>query len=244
VEHRFTSGTILAEAFAVFFGNFVAFALICTLVLAPVLILQAYVILGPTAMAETGQPTMGEALLGVLLVILAVLLTPIATAALTYGVFQHVRGKRAGIADCLTVGLRRLLPVLGVSILTGLIIGIGTLLCVVPGIIAATVLAAAVPAAVIERPGVTGAMARSEKLTSGYRWTVFGVIFGIYLLQFIVNMGLNMLAIVSPPGFMLASAVSTIIFTGLFATAATLVYYHLRKAKEAIDVEEIAAVFD
>jgi hypothetical protein len=238
MDHKFNSGTILSQTFSVFFSNFAAFGLICLLILSPTLVVQAWM-----GIQQFNNPTEISFLPFVVLILLG-LLTPIATGALSYGVFQQVRGKHASVSDCLTVGFKRLLPVLGVGILAGLIQGLGTLMCLVPGIIAATILAAAVPAAVIERPGVTGALSRSAELTKGYRWTVFGVIFGLAILQFIANMAIGVLATLSLYALLGGTAVSTIIFTGLQATAPTLIYYHLRKAKESIDVEEIAAVFD
>jgi len=238
MDHKFTSGVILSQTFSIFFSNFAAFGLICLLILSPSLVVQAW--MGIQQFEDPARMPF----LPLLVLMLLSLLTPIATGALSFGVFQQVRGRRAGVAECLSVGFRRLLPVLGVGILAGLITGLGTLLCVVPGIIAATILAAAVPAAVIERPGVTGALSRSADLTKGYRWTVFGVIFGLGVLQFVANMAVGGLGALSVYVLLIGTAVSTIIFTGLQATAPALIYYHLRKAKESIDVEEIAAVFD
>ena len=93
-------------------------------------------------------------------------------------------------------------------------------------------------------PGVIGALQRSEALTKDYRWTVFGVVFGIGILSGIGMIVIGMVAGFSLAVFLVAIVLGTIIATALQATAPALVYYHLRKAKESIDVEEIAAVFD
>ena len=53
-----------------------------------------------------------------------------------------------------------------------------------------------------------------------------------------------MLLLIAPVVYLIGISVSAILYTGLHATAAALVYYHLRRTKEFIDVEEIAAVFD
>ncbi len=238
MDHKFTSGTILAQTFSVFFGNFAAFGLICTIVLSPSLLAQGWMLY------EQWQDPAAMPLAPILISMALAMLTPIATGALTFGVFQHVRGKQASVSDCLTVGLQRLFPVLGVGILAGIATGLGTLLCIVPGLIIATILAAAVPTAVIEKPGVFASLSRSADLTSGYRWTVFGVVFGLGILQFLAQLLVGALVAFSLGALLAATVVSTIIFTGLQATAPALVYYHLRKAKESIDVEEIAAVFD
>ena len=123
-------------------------------------------------------------------------------------------------------------------------LGIGMMLLLVPGIIAVTILAAAVPAAVIERPGVARALGRSAELTRGSRWSVFGVIFSIYILSYLAGAAVGFLAPLSVNLYLAGSLLTNVVFTALQATAHTLVYFHLRRAKETFDVEEIAAVFD
>jgi hypothetical protein len=238
VNHRFDIGEVLKQTFSVYFANFSAFVAICTLVLIPSVLTQIWVTL--QQIEDPFSVPWG----GLLLMALNFLLVPLATAALTYGVFQYVRGRKATIAECLSQGLKRLFPVIGVSFLVGVITVFALLLLVVPGIIAAVVLSAAVPAAVIERPGVTGALSRSAELTKGDRWPVFGVLFLLFVLSFIVGFPVGMLQLVSLPLYLVGAVLIQIVFTGLRATSGTLIYYHLRKAKEAIDVEDIAAVFD
>lgn len=239
MDHKFTSGTVLSQTFSVFFANFTAFVLICTVVLSPGLIAQAW-----STWVQIYSPSPTASLVSSLLTLVFMVLTPLATAALTYGVFQQVRGKPASIGNCMSTGFQRLLPVIGVSFLAGLLQGLGALLCIVPGFVVMAILAAAVPAAVIERPGVIGALKRSAQLTEGYRWTSFGVVFSIGLLGGLIGMAVGFLTFVSFWLYVILYALVSVVFTGLSATASALLYYHLRKAKEAIDVEEIAAVFD
>lgn len=238
MDHKFTSGSILTQTFSIFFSNIVAFGTIVVVILSPSLIFQVW--FGFESLENPGEfPWQFFVLL-----LLGLLLTPVATGALTYGVFQSVRGKQASVSDCLSVGFKRLFPVLGVGILSGLITMFGMILCIVPGIIAATILAAALPAAVIERPGVLGALTRSSDLTKDYRWTVFGVVFGLGILQMVAGFAVNLTVAISVHLSLGLNVVTSILFTGLQATAPALIYYHLRKAKESIDVEDIAAVFD
>jgi hypothetical protein len=245
LDHKFTSGSVLSQTFSVFFGNFPAFMVICGLVLAPALVLRGFgLYLGPDEFDTTGTSGALGMMLNFLGILLTIPLSPLATGAMTYGVFQHVRGRHASIGDCLGTGLKRLLPVLGVSIIAGIIQMLGTVMCIVPGIIAAVILAAAVPAAVIENPGVFASLRRSESLTEGYRWPVFGVVFGIWVINFVLALFATFLTFVSPLLYIIVTLSLTIVFTGLNAAASALIYYHLRMTKEAIDLEEIAAVFD
>jgi hypothetical protein len=75
-----------------------------------------------------------------------------------------------------------LAPLIAVSILAGLGIGIGFLLLIVPGLILLTFWSVAAPVTVIERPGVFRAFGRSWALVRGYGWPVFGTIVLVFLL--------------------------------------------------------------
>jgi hypothetical protein len=75
-----------------------------------------------------------------------------------------------------------LLPLIAVSILGGIGIGIGFLLLIVPGLILLTIWSVVAPVTVIERPGVFRAFGRSRELVRGYGWPVFGTIVLVFLL--------------------------------------------------------------
>jgi hypothetical protein len=75
-----------------------------------------------------------------------------------------------------------LLALIGVSILAGIGIGIGFVLCIVPGLFLLTFWSVVAPVTVIERPGVFGAFGRSWELVRGHAWPVFGTIVLVFLL--------------------------------------------------------------
>jgi hypothetical protein len=238
MDDKLSSGQLLSQTFSVFFSNFPAFGLISGLVLSPMIALSAW----QSRVPKDRPAEVLAVALGVLL--LSLLLTPIVTGALTYGVFQQVRGKKASASECLRTGFKHLFPVLGVSLLMALAVGIGCMLCLVPGVILMTMFSAAVPTAVIERPGVTASLSRSRDLTQKHRWCIFGVIFVIWLIQICAGMALLVIARLSAGLQMILHLATSVISQGLQATAPALIYYHLRRIKESIDVEEIAAVFD
>src|ERR1044072_5865758 len=63
-----------------------------------------------------------------------------------------------------------LVPLIAVSLLAGIGIGIGLVLLIVPGLVLLTFWSVAAPVVVIERPGVIGALGRSVELVRGYAW--------------------------------------------------------------------------
>jgi hypothetical protein len=233
---RLDIGNAIGQSFRVLFANLLPFLALCGLVTLPVLLIQLYLL--------QVDPMDGDHLFLEFLLAISPLLGLVATGAVTYGVFQSLRGKPVSFADCLTTGLLRLFPVLGVSILTGLVVMGGLILFIIPGIIAYLMLYVAVPAAVVEQPGVMGALKRSRSLTEGSRWAVFGVVFLIGIISFAISYVLS-LAFMTFTGltFVLVQWVVQAFTTALAACSMTIVYYQLRSGKEQIDVDEIAAAF-
>jgi hypothetical protein len=75
-----------------------------------------------------------------------------------------------------------LLPLIVVSILAGVGIGIGFVLLIVPGLVLLTFWSVVAPVTVIERPGVFRAFGRSLELVRGNGWSVFATIVLVFLL--------------------------------------------------------------
>jgi hypothetical protein len=126
-------------------------------------------------------------------------------------------------------------PLIGAGLLATLIIIIGFILIIVPGLIALTLLALVAPAVVIDRAGVTGALRRSRELVRDNAWRVFGVIVVLFLLQAIVTGIVN--AIVggasddSFVGYAIADLIVRVFLAPLSAIAATVMYIELRRVK-------------
>jgi hypothetical protein len=177
--------------------------------------------------------------------LLQIFCAPVATAAITYGVYQQMRGASPSISACLQVGLSTLFPLVGLAIVQGLGIFLGLLACVIPAIILTVRWAVAVPAKVEERVSVSDALSRSTFLTEGYRWQVFGVLVIIGA----INIGLTIVLVLifaaktQSGGFQFAASLLSIVTTGLSATASAVMYYRLRGVKEGIDVDQISSVF-
>ena len=71
--------------------------------------------------------------------------------------------------------------------LVGLMVAIGLVLLIVPGLIALTIFAVVAPSIVLERKGVVDSLSRSRELVKGNGMQVFGVIVVIFLLTFVVS---------------------------------------------------------
>jgi uncharacterized membrane protein len=98
----------------------------------------------------------------------------------------------------------------------------------------------------VERLGPLQCLQRSSDLTRGHRWAVFGIVVltnvGSSIVSKIIEVtfaaiGGGALALI---GFLIGNA----IWEAFFAVFVVVTYYELRVAKEGIDIDQIASVFD
>jgi hypothetical protein len=233
-----TSGALLSETFSTYFANFAGFFIIGVVAHLPTLI----------------QPGMRQASRGhlspLLLVIPAMILlaSGLSSAGVTFGVLQHLRGRPTSIGACLGQGFGAIVPVLLVILLQTVICAASLFACFIPFLFIWPMVALAVPAAVEERPGAVAALSRSAFLTAGYRGVVFMTFLILGVLLTLANVGLTaVLALLlhgSPATLKVAALLLQSVSGGIQATAAAVLYYRLRSVKEAIDVSQIASVFD
>lgn len=103
----------------------------------------------------------------------AMVLSVLGTGGAMAGYARLCGGHTITIDECLSEGIARFLPVLGVNILWSLGIMLGFLVFIVPGVILIVIWTATLPAVVVERKGVFDAFGRSRSLTRGSRGMVF-----------------------------------------------------------------------
>lgn len=233
----FDVGKVISETFSTYFSNFLAFALLNALLSLPLFGLAAYI----SSLQSTSVQM--AALIFLAAIPLQAVVTQLATAGITYGVYQQMRGKDITMVDCLRVAFSRLFPVLGVAVLVSMAVGVGFVLCIVPGIIVAVMLAVAIPVTVEERPGLTEALRRSSFLTKDFRGQVFGVLFVIGAIEQVPAQIIARTVKEDLGALLMYTIAIGILTTGLHATACAVMYYRLRSVKESVDVDQISSVF-
>lgn len=87
-----------------------------------------------------------------------------------------------------------LLPLMAVSLIFGICVGIGFVLLIVPGLILMTIWAVVAPVMVLERRGVFATFGRSRELVRGHGWQVFGVIVVLYLAVVVVSIAAGVIS--------------------------------------------------
>ncbi len=234
----FSIGRALASTLKVWLRNFVPFMLLSGLVYAPLAVF--------TYLLVNGQVEMSLVTVSLVAGLGTMLLGFVLTSTLVYGVVMQLRGRPAPIGMCLSIGLQRLFPVLGVSLLVGLCVAGGMILLIVPGIILFCMFYVAVPASVVERPGILGALKRSRELTADRRGAIFGML--------VLTGGAGWLAgklletAVSPETslqtYLWSNFILQVVISSFGAVLQGVVYHDLRLAKEGAHTEDLARVFD
>jgi hypothetical protein len=188
-----------------------------------------------------------HALLTFLGPVLVLTLATLSQAIVLFGAFQDMRGHRVSLAESLKVCLGRILPIIGLAILMSLGIVFGFVLLVIPGLILATMWFVATPACVVERLGPFDSMARSSELTKGHRWKILGL-FIVLAIGGTIASGIIDFVLEQVVGSATLTLVGGLVWNGVwgafYAIAAVVTYHDLRVAKEGVDIEQIAAVFD
>lgn len=172
------------------------------------------------------------ALLGVYII------APITNAALVYGIANVYLGRPISIGESYKRALARLLPLIGTWFLVILAIMGGTLLCLVPGILAMFWFALATQVVVLEGVGGFAAMKRSRALMTGNIGTFF--VLGIVLWFITVGISAGTSLIPQPYVQAVASAILVPIQTIIYSAAFVIFYFSCRCKHEQFDLALLA----
>jgi hypothetical protein len=172
------------------------------------------------------------------------MLFALSQAAVLHAAVDDMRGRPVNLIESLKLGLRRSFPVLGVAICVLILAALGAVALFFLALM--VMVFVAVPACVVERLGPVKSMERSARLTKGHRWKVFGLWIATLIVGLIVESVLSgLLAAVG--GAVVRAAVLLVwsaVLSAFSAILAVVTYHDLRVAKEGIDSDETAAVFD
>jgi len=190
--------------------------------------------------------------------VLSVACSMLTQGALVRATIAHSEGRKAGFAESAQAGLAVVVPLLLLSIGSGLGITVGIIFLIVPGIILYVMWSVAAPALVEENLGIFQAFARSNELTSGDRWKIFGVeliaivaywLFSaaVGVLAFALFGGLRGLAAAAGTGFPLSyyilTAVANTATSAVWGVIQTSLYVELRNWHEGPPTHALAEVF-
>ncbi|MBA3259601.1 MAG: glycerophosphoryl diester phosphodiesterase membrane domain-containing protein [Gemmatimonadales bacterium] len=185
-------------------------------------------------------------------------LSAVATGATVFIVSESYLGRPLRAWDALSRATPLIWRLIVCSILLAILVAIGLVFVILPGVILACGLVLAFPTLVLE-PGATptGALARSWRLTRGSRLRMFGLMLTLLVLLYIPIVAIGAVAsLVLPvsgltrPGTGTTVALAAIAIVGvvqllvypLFYCVLTVAYYDLRVRKEGFDLEVLASI--
>ncbi len=246
-------GRVIQQTFGVLGRNIVTFLVLSVILVGIPGVLVGFLQLN---VLRTGQLFAWPTVIGGLVAGLAAV---ILQATIIYGTVTDLNKAPASLADCLRVGLRIFVPVLAIGFLLTLAIGAGFVLLLVPGFMMLCAWCLCVPAYVVEQTGIFGAFSRSATLTKGNRWRIFLLMILYFIALFIIEalMGFFSAPMRIAAGGAVAAAgalgpMRVLVFTPLLNTANSLVgavgvaaiYVELRRVREGVGPEGLAAIFD
>ena len=254
---------LLDTSLRIYRRHFLPLLLISAVVFVPMGIFRVLAAVFAVSMVETMEYTdnvdfytMGAAGgMGFFYMLLLLLAVPICQGALAIAVSRIYLNEPISVGEVYG-SLKGLWgSLIGVTVLVGLLAGIGVLFCIVPGVYLAILFMFAAPAVAIEKMGAIDAMRRSQKLIEGYWWHCFGAYMLVSVLVMIIAaaivwpfsliMGLLMFTtenMVLVQGLNNAlEALAQVIMQPVLIIVLVLLYYNLRVRKEGFDLMQMAS---
>ena len=228
---------VLGDSFSVFFKNFKRYALLATVIMVPLILLQIAFLVGTegTIVYESQASSfqmlkhMGDAdamqqyaedmedkepaspmvmLIGFIVIALGGLLANSATVLATDYYYQE---KDITIGDIIKQSARRWPGLICMTFIIMLVSTIGFVFLIVPGIFLLVKYSLALPLYVMENISVPTALSRSFQMTKGKFWTIFGTVFVLWMV--IILAGWIVQLILMLPAMVFSNIVVYIIVT-------------------------------
>lgn len=255
-------GEILDASIKITTRNFLALAKIVAITTIPIQVVSAFISISTlsedslegstTAGSELDSDAWVEFSGNIVVSLLGIVATLVALSACTRIVAGAYFGDETGWRDSLRYAARRLPALLWVGLLCGLMVAVGALGCIIPGIWLAVSYSVAIPALLIENTRGVKALKRSFNLVRRRWWPTFAVLLLGFLLINIVTTVVSLptigvLLAGDDPNLLVFVVLASI--TGVIGTILTqpfmvamlvLVYLDLRVRKEGLDLQILA----
>lgn len=180
----------------------------------------------------------------ILWLILTTVWMAMAQVVLIHLLSQAYHGYRPQLRETIAAVAGRFETVLGVTVVAGVLIMLGTMAFVLPGIFLMCRFYVVYAVAVLEDTRTWPALGRSSSLVEGAGWKVLGAVLTVMVLNYLVRYGVGglyrlggPLAAIAVPVNVVASAFLAL----LTAAVVTSFYYALRVTREGYDLEQLAA---
>jgi hypothetical protein len=248
-----TLGEILSAAFNIYKANASQLILIVAVVVVPLSLVSALfsgVVFAPDKVRVTNAGGvvvfdyagrgLGVVLLaGAIGALIAVLISAVLQAAILRAAAQATIGDAVDVEASYRYGLKRLWSVILVSILVGLVVAVGFILLVIPGIIFLVFLSVSIPVLIVEGRRGTEAMGRSWNLVKGNFWHAFGVIVVAALIVGIISGIIGAIGGDNWAVRWIFTAIAQILTVPFASLVSVLLYLDLRARSESLSADTL-----
>lgn len=252
-RRRFDVGRVFELTFGAIGANGLPLLLIALLFVG---LPQAALVWGQTMLVEqtgTGNFFGVAMLVGLVGFLLTLVGGVLMQGVVTHTVVADLQGRKTSLRESLNVALRSFWVLIGIGIVSGVAMGLGLILLIVPGILIFLIWLMAGPVAIAERTGVFEALSRSRTLTRDHRWWLLLIAVVYFVVSWVLGLLAGLLSLAvggldAAPSLNFASlvvgpviqALSTLIWGAMVAAS----YVELRAVKEGGGKENVAAIFD
>jgi hypothetical protein len=166
--------------------------------------------------------------IGLLSIVNILVVYPLTVAALTHAIASVYLQKPTSVGNSFSRAFRVLGPLIVTGILVYLIIVVGTILCIIPGIIASFILFLTTQVVVVEGVWGMDALKRSRQLMKGNVGTAVVLIILIFIIQLGLSFGGNLI-----PQKQIGAVVTALFQSAVFVftSAAWVVFYFSCRCK-------------
>lgn len=238
-------GEVLDVSFGLYrsrFATLLVIAVVCRLI--PILLAVYF---------QVEEISVAQIWLRLLASLVSLVLVAIGVAASTFVVSDAYLGRESSAGSALSRAMPLVGNLIGISILTSLVVGLGLLLLIVPGLVFLAGFLLSPVVAVIEAPPRSrDAMRRSWVLSQGYKGKLLLTMLVAFLLLLIPSLALGMLggtlgglAAAESGGpqelffFVIPLVLQVFVYPFVYVVQ-TVLYYDVRVRKEGFDLEVLA----
>ncbi|MBN2535268.1 MAG: hypothetical protein JXB88_20480 [Spirochaetales bacterium] len=243
-------GETLDRAFNMYIDNFITLFLICMVIRIPFIFFTGNMT-NQAIDAQFSENYVPLIVSSMLMVIVSFVLSAIETGLIVNFIAHKYLGKEINTGDFFNKIKSSLLPLIGLSLLVGLCVILGTIALVIPGIIISFGLILSTQVLVIEKKGIIESMKRSWALTKGKKFKIFlmllivGIIIGIlnqlsnYIMEILIkSIGLGGVWIGAFISFFFSAVTSP-----FQSCIIVLIYFNSRIENEGFALEHLADQF-
>ena len=200
---------------------------------------QAGILLPAAAVVFVIQAIIAAVLVSIapVLILVALLINVVASTLYAGMVVELVSdvqdGRRDHTAGSLVKAVTGVVVMLiAAGFVVGILVAIGFVLLIIPGLILLTIFSVVAPAIVIERKGVFDAMSRSRELVKDNGLKVFAVIVVVFLITVVLSAIIGAIGgAAGDAGAIVAQIIASVLTAPVAALATAVLYFELRRAK-------------